>query len=59
MPTELQNMEVNMGVSPVKRKYDNEVETPFTPILKFAKMTEHAFTPTRGSELAAGYDLYR
>ena len=28
-------------------------------ILQFAKLTEHAFTPTRGSKLAAGYDLYR
>ncbi|KAK3101910.1 hypothetical protein FSP39_007271 [Pinctada imbricata] len=27
-------------------------------ILRFAKLTEHAFTPTRGSKLAAGYDLY-
>lgn len=58
MPTEVQNMEVNTGISPTKRKCDYEVETPFTPILKFAKMTEHAFTPTRGSKLAAGYDLY-
>ena len=28
-------------------------------LLRFAKLTEHAFTPTRGSKLAAGYDLYR
>ncbi|XP_069101796.1 deoxyuridine 5'-triphosphate nucleotidohydrolase, mitochondrial-like [Argopecten irradians] len=27
-------------------------------ILRFAKLTENAFTPTRGSKLAAGYDLY-
>ncbi|OWF49955.1 deoxyuridine 5'-triphosphate nucleotidohydrolase, mitochondrial-like [Mizuhopecten yessoensis] len=27
-------------------------------ILKFAKLTENALTPTRGSKLAAGYDLY-
>ncbi|XP_077993843.1 uncharacterized protein LOC144447640 [Glandiceps talaboti] len=26
-------------------------------ILKFAKITSNAFTPTRGSKLAAGYDL--
>ncbi|CAH8564107.1 unnamed protein product [Dicrocoelium dendriticum] len=30
---------------------DNEV-------LKFAKLSGHAITPTRGSALAAGYDLY-
>lgn len=28
-------------------------------VLRFAKLTKKAFTPTRGSKLAAGYDLYR
>uniref|UniRef100_A0A3B4FR10 Deoxyuridine 5'-triphosphate nucleotidohydrolase n=1 Tax=Pundamilia nyererei TaxID=303518 RepID=A0A3B4FR10_9CICH len=28
------------------------------PVLKFAKLSEHATTPTRGSAKAAGYDLY-
>ncbi|ESO85092.1 hypothetical protein LOTGIDRAFT_196086 [Lottia gigantea] len=27
-------------------------------VLKFAKLTAEALTPTRGSKLAAGYDLY-
>ena len=27
-------------------------------VLKFAKLTEHAFAPTKGPSLAAGYDLY-
>ena len=27
--------------------------------LRFAKLTDKAYTPTRGSKLAAGYDLYR
>lgn len=27
-------------------------------VLKFSKLTEYAFAPTRGSKLAAGYDLY-
>ncbi|KER19625.1 hypothetical protein T265_11652 [Opisthorchis viverrini] len=27
-------------------------------VLKFVKLSEHATTPTRGSPLAAGYDLY-
>ncbi|KAL4216393.1 hypothetical protein ACF0H5_024119 [Mactra antiquata] len=27
-------------------------------MLRFAKLTPKAFTPTRGSKLAAGYDLY-
>lgn len=29
------------------------------PVLRFAKLSEHATTPTRGSAKAAGYDLYR
>ncbi|KAK7116587.1 hypothetical protein V1264_002246 [Littorina saxatilis] len=29
-----------------------------TVTLRFAKLTKEASTPTRGSELAAGYDLY-
>ncbi len=29
-----------------------------TPVIRFRKVTEAAQTPTRGSELAAGYDLY-
>lgn len=28
-------------------------------LLKFAKLSKNAFSPTRGSKLAAGYDLYR
>ena len=27
--------------------------------LRFAKLTENAMTPTRGSNLAAGFDLHR
>lgn len=27
------------------------------PILRFAKLTEHAFAPVRGSAKSAGYDL--
>lgn len=29
------------------------------PILRFAKLTDNAFPPTRGSDKAAGYDLKR
>lgn len=29
------------------------------PVLRFAKLSENATTPTRGSTKAAGYDLYR
>jgi len=50
-------------------RLEKEVEpeiTEFAPaaaiapavMLRFAKLTEHAFTPTRGSSQAAGYDLY-
>lgn len=46
------------GVSPSKR---TKIETAAEerPVLRFAKLSEHATTPTRGSAKAAGYDLYR
>lgn len=28
-------------------------------MMQFAKLSKNAFSPTRGSKLAAGYDLYR
>ncbi|XP_037553027.1 deoxyuridine 5'-triphosphate nucleotidohydrolase, mitochondrial isoform X2 [Nematolebias whitei] len=42
--------------SPAKRQ-KTEIEGE-TPVLRFAKLSEHATTPTRGSTKAAGYDLY-
>lgn len=30
-----------------------------TAVLRFAKLTENAFAPTKGSDLAAGFDLKR
>ncbi|XP_022662760.1 deoxyuridine 5'-triphosphate nucleotidohydrolase, mitochondrial-like [Varroa jacobsoni] len=36
--------------------YQNEVKT--APKIRFARLTEHAMAPTRGSANAAGYDLY-
>ena len=33
------------------------VPTPRGPVLKFKRLTDHAFAPTKGSEMAAGYDL--
>ena len=33
------------------------VPTPRGPVLKFKRLTGHAFAPTKGSEMAAGYDL--
>lgn len=42
--------------SPMKKvaKYEDDVQ-----VLNFAKLTEHAFPPTKGSEHAAGFDLKR
>lgn len=42
--------------SPMKKvaKFADDVE-----VLNFAKLTEHAFPPTKGSEYAAGFDLKR
>ncbi|XP_026865674.2 deoxyuridine 5'-triphosphate nucleotidohydrolase, mitochondrial [Electrophorus electricus] len=46
-----------IAVSPMKRT-KTEVGTNDKVVLKFAKISEHATTPTRGSAKAAGYDLY-
>lgn len=37
------------------RHHPNDVGS----VLRIAKMSENAITPTKGSELSAGYDLYR
>lgn len=41
--------------SPVKKVRKTTDEN----VLGFAKLTEHGFEPTKGSEHAAGYDLRR
>ncbi|NP_001091360.1 deoxyuridine triphosphatase L homeolog isoform X2 [Xenopus laevis] len=43
--------------SPAKRSKD-ELTYPSAPVLKFAKLSDNAYAPTRGSTRAAGYDLY-
>lgn len=45
-------------VSPSKRTR-TETAAEDRPVLRFAKLSEHATTPTRGSVKAAGFDLYR
>ncbi|XP_046897299.1 deoxyuridine 5'-triphosphate nucleotidohydrolase, mitochondrial isoform X1 [Hypomesus transpacificus] len=45
------------AVSSLKRT-KTELPNEFNTVLKFAKLSEHATTPTRGSTKAAGYDLY-
>ncbi|MGH0134418.1 UNVERIFIED_CONTAM: hypothetical protein FKN15_030692 [Acipenser sinensis] len=44
------------GTSPAKRLKEMHPEGKM--LLKFAKLSEHATSPTRGSTKAAGYDLY-
>ncbi|XP_039979496.1 deoxyuridine 5'-triphosphate nucleotidohydrolase, mitochondrial isoform X2 [Xiphias gladius] len=44
------------AVSPSKRARTETSDQ--RPVLRFAKLSEHATTPTRGSAKAAGYDLY-
>lgn len=59
LPTNMPALDVTdvSALSPSKRlKTESERETP---VLRFAKLSEHAITPTRGSTKAAGYDLYR
>ncbi|XP_075711340.1 deoxyuridine 5'-triphosphate nucleotidohydrolase, mitochondrial [Rhinoderma darwinii] len=43
--------------SPAKRAKE-DVSDSATAVLRFAKLSENAYTPTRGSARAAGYDLY-
>lgn len=51
--------EVTEAVSPHKRAKSDAVNgAEERAVLKFAKLTEHATTPSRGSNRAAGYDLY-
>lgn len=45
-------------VSPSKRAR-TETAAEGRPVLRFAKLSAHATTPTRGSVKAAGFDLYR
>ncbi|XP_069480894.1 deoxyuridine 5'-triphosphate nucleotidohydrolase, mitochondrial [Ambystoma mexicanum] len=47
------------GCSPGKRSRETCCPTGVHgAVLKFAKLSEHATTPSRGSSKAAGYDLY-
>lgn len=46
------------AVSPSKRARTETKAAEERPVLRFAKLSEHATTPTRGSAKAAGYDLY-
>ncbi|XP_029353261.1 deoxyuridine 5'-triphosphate nucleotidohydrolase, mitochondrial isoform X2 [Echeneis naucrates] len=46
------------GVSPPKRAKTELKPAEERLVLRFAKLSEHATTPTRGSAKAAGYDLY-
>lgn len=46
------------AVSPSKKARTETNPAGERPVLRFAKLSEHATTPTRGSAKAAGYDLY-
>lgn len=47
-------------LSPSKRaRTETTTAAEERSVLRFAKLSEHATTPTRGSAKAAGYDLYR
>ncbi|XP_043933559.1 deoxyuridine 5'-triphosphate nucleotidohydrolase, mitochondrial isoform X2 [Protopterus annectens] len=48
--------DVTQNGCPAKRA--KEESAPEKVILKFKKLSENAYTPTRGSSKAAGYDLY-
>ena len=60
MPTTEVASPMETGPTTPSKKIRLDTETAAQPpVLRFAKLTENAFTPTRGSKLAAGYDLYR
>ena len=42
-----------------KAKFSNSCDDYGLPALKVKRLSELAYLPTRGSALAAGYDLYR
>ncbi|XP_038557282.1 deoxyuridine 5'-triphosphate nucleotidohydrolase, mitochondrial isoform X2 [Micropterus salmoides] len=46
------------AISPSKRARTETKPAEERPVLRFAKLSEHATKPTRGSAKAAGYDLY-
>ncbi|XP_060924204.1 deoxyuridine 5'-triphosphate nucleotidohydrolase, mitochondrial [Limanda limanda] len=46
------------AVSPSKKTRVDTKPAGDRSVLRFAKLSEHATTPTRGSTKAAGYDLY-
>lgn len=46
-------------MSPTKRARTETQPAEDRPVLRFAKLSENATAPTRGSAKAAGYDLYR
>ncbi|XP_045183853.2 deoxyuridine 5'-triphosphate nucleotidohydrolase-like [Mercenaria mercenaria] len=52
-------VEVETQVESVEPESKRLCKMPLDSVmLRFAKLTSKAFTPTRGSKLAAGYDLY-
>ncbi|XP_052252361.1 deoxyuridine 5'-triphosphate nucleotidohydrolase-like [Dreissena polymorpha] len=56
MPVEVER-QISEVIEPLAKKPC--IDDPMAgPVLRFAKLTAKAFTPTRGSKLAAGYDLY-
>lgn len=55
MPVEVESQTVEFAEPDNKKQRTMPLESV---VLRFAKLTSKAFTPTRGSKLAAGYDLY-
>ncbi|XP_024151049.1 deoxyuridine 5'-triphosphate nucleotidohydrolase, mitochondrial isoform X1 [Oryzias melastigma] len=58
MVTENKEVTDASAVSPSKRARTEPKAEEQRTILRFAKLSENATTPTRGSSKAAGYDLY-
>ncbi|KIJ70476.1 hypothetical protein HYDPIDRAFT_23578 [Hydnomerulius pinastri MD-312] len=53
-------MAIDMEPQPKKRRMSDSAEQPFAPVVQLLikRLSDKARVPTRGSALAAGYDLY-
>ncbi|XP_026234815.1 deoxyuridine 5'-triphosphate nucleotidohydrolase, mitochondrial isoform X1 [Anabas testudineus] len=58
LPTQNKEVTGASAVSPSKRPRTETAPAEQRAVLRFAKLSENATTPTRGSSKAAGYDLY-
>lgn len=59
MPSPVKSVSKSPAKNVQAKKFKLEDAEEAAPVLCFSKLSEAATAPTRGSKLAAGYDLYR